>query len=183
MGLNGAGKSTLLKVIAGVFKPTEGRVWLGGGIVPLLELGAGFDMEFSAKDNVFLNGAMFGYPPQFMETKYPEIMDFAELWEFESVALKNFSSGMLSRLGFSVATAVEPEILIVDEILGVGDFRFRQKCEERIKGMIDRGVTVLLVSHNINDIKSMCSRAVLLKRGSVACFGSAEDVCAAYGDG
>jgi len=183
MGFNGAGKSTLLKIIAGVFKPTNGTVSVIGDIAPLLELGAGFDMEFSARDNVYMNGAMFGHPPDYMDTKYNEIMDFAELWEFEHVALKNFSSGMMGRLGFAVATSIQPSILIVDEILGVGDYRFQEKCETRIKDMINQGVTVLMVSHGIRTIKDMCSRAILLEKGHVVCIGTVDEVCAVYGDG
>lgn len=182
MGLNGAGKSTLLKIIAGVFRPTQGSVTLNGSIVPLLELGAGFDPEFSAKDNVFMNGAMYGYPTSFMEQKYKEIIDFAELWGFEDVAVKNYSSGMVGRLGFAVATSVKPEILIVDEILGVGDYKFQEKCNNRIEGMIADGVTVLLVSHNITTIKKMCSRAVLLEKGKVVCVGDVDEVCGVYGE-
>jgi len=182
MGFNGAGKSTLLKIIAGVFSPTLGTVQVNGDIAPLLELGAGFDPEFSARDNVYMNGAMFGHPPKYMETKYEGIMDFAELWEFEDVSLKNFSSGMMARLGFAVATSVEPSILIVDEILGVGDYRFAAKCEERIRNMISNGVTVLLVSHSINTIKDMCTRALLLEKGNVVCVGTVDEVCHAYGD-
>ena len=181
MGLNGAGKSTLLKIISGVFKPTTGSVTVNGELVPLLELGAGFDPEFSARDNVFMNGAMFGHQTTYMHSKYKEIMDFAELWEFEDVAVKNFSSGMVGRLGFAIATNVQPDILIVDEILGVGDYKFKAKCQERIQNMIDSGVTVLLVSHDINTIKKMCSRAVLLKKGEVVCIGSVDEVCKAYG--
>ncbi|MCL1807087.1 MAG: ABC transporter ATP-binding protein [Oscillospiraceae bacterium] len=183
MGLNGAGKSTLLKIIAGVFRPTKGSVVLNGELTPLLELGAGFDPEFSAKDNIFINGAMFGHPTSYMAAKYSEIMDFAELWEFEHVAVKNFSSGMVGRLGFAIATSVQPDILIVDEILGVGDYKFQAKCEERIHNMISGGVTVLLVSHNIKTIKEMCSRAVLLKKGEVVCLGDVDEVCRVYGEG
>jgi len=182
MGLNGAGKSTLLKIIAGVFKPTEGSVVVNGEISPLLELGTGFDMEFSARDNIYMNGAMYGYSPAFMETKYDDIMNFAELWEFEEVALKNFSTGMTGRLGFAVATSVQPEILIVDEILGVGDYKFQEKCEERIKGMITEGTTVLLVTHNVSKIKEMCSRAILLEKGKLICVGGVDEVCELYGD-
>ena len=183
MGLNGAGKSTLLKIIAGVFKPTKGAVSVNGEIAPLLELGAGFDPEFSARDNIYMNGAMYGYPPKFMEEKYDEIVDFAELREFEDVALKNFSTGMKARLGFAVATSVHPDILIADEILGVGDYKFRAKCEKRISSMITRGVTVLIVSHSVEQIKEICSRAILLEKGSVTCIGDVEEVCAVYGDG
>jgi len=182
MGLNGAGKSTLLKIIAGVFKPTIGSVNVNGELSPLLELGAGFDHEFSARDNVYMNGAMFGYPPSHMAEKYDEIMDFAELWDFEHVALKNFSSGMTARLGFAVATSVEPDILIVDETLGVGDWRFKEKCEERIHKMIGVGTTVLLVSHQVGVIKEMCSRALLLEKGRVVCIGGVDEVCEVFGD-
>ena len=182
MGLNGAGKSTLLKIIAGVFKPTEGSVTVNGEISPLLELGAGFDHEFSARENVYMNGAMYGYPPKYMDTKYDEIIDFADLWEFEDVALKNFSSGMMGRLGFAVATSVQPDILIVDEILGVGDFKFQKKCEDRIRGMIKEGVTVLLVTHQVQKIKDMCSRAMLLEKGKLVSIGNVDKVCAVYRD-
>ena len=183
MGLNGSGKSTLLKVIAGVFKPTLGSVSVAGNISPLLELGAGFDIEISARDNVYMNGAMFGHSPSFMKDKYGEIMDFAELWEFEDVPVKNFSSGMIARLGFAVATSVSPDILILDEVLGVGDFRFRAKCEVRIQNIIARGATVLLVSHDINSIKKMCSRALLLRGGEMVSIGSVDEVCKDYGAG
>ena len=182
MGLNGAGKSTLLKIIAGVYKPTHGSVVVNGDISPLLELGTGFDPEVSARENIYMNGSMYGYSPKFMKEKYNEILDFAELWEFEDVALKNFSSGMTGRLGFAVATSVQPEILIIDEILGVGDYKFQEKCEERIKSMIAGGATVLLVTHNVKSIQEMCSRAVLLERGRVVCLGDVEEVCAVYGD-
>ena len=180
MGFNGAGKSTLLKVIAGVFKPTRGRVAVNGVIAPLIELGAGFDPEFTAKENVLMNGAMFGYPPSFMESRYDEIIDFAELHDFQNVPVKNFSSGMTARLAFAVATSVEPEILIADEILGVGDFKFQEKCKERIGKMIGNGVTVLLVSHTAAMVKQMCSRAILLDKGAVVALGSVDDVCEVY---
>ena len=183
MGLNGAGKSTLLKIIAGVFRPTIGSVSVNGDLTPLLELGAGFDPEFSARDNIYMNGAMYGHPPKYMETKFNEIMDFAELWEFEDVAVKNFSSGMVGRLGFAIATSVQPDILIVDEILGVGDYKFQEKCEERINNMMAGGTTVLLVSHNIGTIKEMCTRAILLRKGETVCIGDVDEVCAEYGDG
>ena len=183
IGLNGAGKSTLLKIIAGVFKPTGGSVAVHGELAPLLELGAGFDPESSARDNIYMNGAMFGHPPKKMAKKFQEIMDFAELWEFEDVAIKNFSSGMAARLGFAVATSVQPDVLIVDETLGVGDFKFQEKCERRISDMISRGVTVLLVSHSIDAIKKMCSRAILLDKGEAVCVGDVDDVCGVYCEG
>ena len=182
MGLNGAGKSTLLKIIAGVFKPTLGSVTINGEISPLIELGAGFDFEFSARDNVYMNGAMYGYTPKYMATKYDEIMDFAELWEFEHVALKNFSTGMTGRLGFAVATSVKPDILIIDEILGVGDYKFQKKCEDRIENMISGGVTVLLVTHDVDKIKDMCSRAMLLEKGRLVKVGAVDEICKIYGD-
>lgn len=182
MGLNGSGKSTLLKIIAGVFKPTLGSVSVTGNISPLIELGAGFDMECSARDNVFMNGAMFGYSPEFMEAKYDEIMDFSELWDFKDVPVKNFSSGMVGRLGFAVATSVQPDVLIVDEILGVGDYKFQTKCEARIKDMINHGVTVLMVSHHVEMIKKMCTRAILLRKGEMVCIGSVDEVCKVYGE-
>jgi len=180
MGLNGAGKSTLLKIIAGVFRPTLGSVTVNGGISPLLELGAGFDPESSARDNIYMNGAMYGFSPKFMDERYDEILNFAELWDFENVALKNFSSGMMGRLGFAVATSVKPEILIVDEILGVGDFRFQEKCTGRIMDMISGGVTVLVVAHDIQLIRNMCSRALLLDKGELVCLGNVDEVCETY---
>jgi ABC-type polysaccharide/polyol phosphate transport system ATPase subunit len=180
VGLNGAGKSTLLKVIAGVYKPTRGRVLIEGAIAPLIELGAGFDLEFTARENVFMNGAMLGHSSKYMQERYQEIMNFADLWEFENVPLKNFSSGMVGRLGFAIATSVQPDILIADEILGVGDFKFQSKCEERIRNMILNGATVLLVSHSIDTVKSMCSRALLMEKGQVAAYGDTEEICALY---
>jgi len=180
MGLNGAGKSTLLKVIAGVYKPTKGKVVIDGTIAPLIELGAGFDPEFTAKENVFMNGAIFGRSSKDMSERYDGIMDFAELWEFENVPIKNFSSGMVARLGFAIAINVEPEILIADEILGVGDYKFQEKCQEHMTKMIENGTTVLLVSHNIESIKELCSRAVLLDRGKITALGSAAEVCEIY---
>jgi len=182
MGLNGAGKSTLLKIIAGVFKPTLGDVHINGEISPLLELGAGFDQELSARTNVYMNGAMYGHSTKYMDERYDEIMDFAELWEFEDVALKNFSSGMKGRLGFAVATSVKPDILIVDEILGVGDFKFKEKCEKRITEMISGGTTVLLVTHSVEKIRQMCSRAMLLEKGKLISIGDVDEVIKAYGD-
>jgi ABC-type polysaccharide/polyol phosphate transport system ATPase subunit len=180
LGLNGAGKSTLLKVVAGVYKPTKGRVLIQGAVAPLIELGAGFDFEFTARENVFMNGAMLGHSSKYMLERYQEIMDFAGLWEFENVPLKNFSSGMVGRLGFAIATSVQPDILIADEILGVGDFKFQAKCEERIHSMIQNGTTVLLVSHSIDTVKNMCSQALLMEKGRIAALGDVEEVCALY---
>jgi len=183
MGLNGSGKSTLLKLIAGVFKPTKGCITVRGEIAPLLELGTGFDPEFTARDNVYMNGAIFGHSPAQMDEIYKDIIDFSELWEFENVPLKNFSSGMQARLGFAIATHVEPDILILDEVLGVGDYQFAQKCEERINDMLSRGITVFLVSHSIDAIKALCTRALLLDRGKMVCSGTVEDVCEVYQQG
>jgi len=180
MGLNGSGKSTLLKLIAGVFKPTKGTVTVRGEIAPLLELGMGFDPEFSARDNVYMHGAMFGHSPSYMEGIYDEIIDFAELREFEDVPMKNFSSGMMARLGFAVATNVKPDVLILDEVLGVGDHLFIQKCEKRISEMLSGGTTVLLVSHSGEAIKKMCTRALLLEKGRMVCIGDVDEVCDIY---
>jgi len=183
LGLNGSGKSTLLKLIAGVFKPTRGSVIVNGSISPLLELGSGFDYEFSAKENIYMNGAMFGHSPAFMDELYKEILDFAELWEFENVPLKNFSSGMCARLGFAVATQVDPDILIIDEILGVGDYQFAQKSKDRIGSLLSKGATVLLVSHSSETIKQLCSRALLLRQGRMVCIGDVDEVCDIYKTG
>jgi len=180
LGLNGSGKSTLLKLIAGVFRPTKGSITVNGIIAPLLELGAGFDAEFSAKDNVYMNGAMYGYSPAHMQTLYEDIMNFADLWEFENVPLKNFSSGMYARLAFAVATQIEPEILIIDEILGVGDYQFGKKCEARIAELLSGGTTVLLVSHALDTIEKLCTKALLLQKGKIVCAGSVPEVCQAY---
>ncbi|MCL2839393.1 MAG: ABC transporter ATP-binding protein [Defluviitaleaceae bacterium] len=180
MGLNGSGKSTLLKLVAGVFKPTSGTISVKGNVAPLLELGAGFDYEFSARENVYMNGAMFGHSPAYMKELYDEIMDFAELWDFADVPLKNFSSGMSARLGFAIATQVDPEILIVDEILGVGDYLFAQKCEARISHLLKNGTTVLIVSHSLDTIKKLCSSAILLQKGQMIASGTVDEICAFY---
>lgn len=167
LGLNGAGKSTLLKIIAGVLKPTEGKVTTKGKIVPLLELGAGFDKRYTGAENIFLNGAMLGYSKEFIQEKYKEIVEFSELGEFINVPIMNYSSGMKARLGFSIATVVEPEILILDEVLSVGDARFRMKSERRIREMFDKGVTVLFVSHSLDQVVRLCDTAVLLEKGRI----------------
>ena len=180
LGLNGSGKSTLLKLVAGVFKPTKGKITVHGEISPLLELGAGFDPEFTARDNIYMNGAMYGYSPLYMEGLYDSILDFAELWEFENVPVKNFSSGMYARLGFAVAVQVKPDILIVDEILGVGDYLFAQKCKAKMEEIVASGATVLLVSHTIETVRDMCRRAVLLQRGELVAEGPVDEVCRLY---
>jgi ABC-type polysaccharide/polyol phosphate transport system ATPase subunit len=180
VGLNGAGKSTLLKIIAGVLKPTEGMVNVKGTIAPLIEVGAGFDPELTARENIFLNGAILGYDKNFMQEKFDDIVDFSELKNFIDVPVKNFSSGMYARLGFAIATMVQPDILIVDEVLSVGDYKFQKKCENRIQMMINNGVTVILVSHDIGIIKNLCTKAVWLEHGHVKDIGPVDRVCAEY---
>lgn len=180
MGLNGAGKSTLLKIVSGVLKATEGTVRTSGKIAPLLELGAGFDNQYTGKENIFLYGAMLGYSKEFLQEKYDEIVGFSELGDFINVPVKNYSSGMRSRLGFSVATIVEPDILILDEVLSVGDAKFRKKCEKRIQSMFDKGVTVLFVSHSSAQVLRMCNKGILLEHGKLIAQGSAEDVVSFY---
>lgn len=180
MGLNGAGKSTLLKIVSGVLKATEGTVTTNGKIAPLLELGAGFDRQYTGSENIYLYGAMLGYSKEFLQEKYDEIVEFSELGEFINVPVKNYSSGMRARLGFSVATIVEPEILILDEVLSVGDAKFRKKCENRIQSMFDKGVTVLFVSHSTPQVLRMCNKGILLERGKLIAQGSAEDVVSFY---
>lgn len=180
VGLNGAGKSTLLKIIAGVLKPTEGKVITRGTIAPLIEVGAGFDPELTARENVYLNGAILGYDRKFMDSKFDEIIDFAELRNFVDVPVKNFSSGMYARLGFAIATMVQPDILIVDEVLSVGDYKFQKKCEDRIQTMLDKGVTVVLVSHDINMIKKLCTKTVWLEHGCLKGIGPTLKVCKEY---
>ena len=180
IGFNGAGKSTLLKILAGVLQPTMGTVKVKGKIAPLIEVGAGFDPELTARENVYLNGAILGYSRSFLESKFDEIIDFAELGEFVDVPVKNFSSGMYARLGFSIATVVKPDILIVDEVLSVGDFRFQEKCEKRIQDMIAEGTTIILVSHDINLIKKICNKAVWLSLGRMIAMGEAGEICGRY---
>ncbi|HKL99597.1 MAG TPA: ABC transporter ATP-binding protein, partial [Mobilitalea sp.] len=176
LGLNGAGKSTLLKVIAGVLKPTTGSISVKGKIVPLLELGAGFDQQYTGVENIFLYGAILGYPKDFIKEKFNEIVEFSDLGEFIHVPVKNYSSGMKARLGFSIATVVEPEILILDEVLSVGDAKFRKKSEKRIQEMFDKGITVIFVSHNIDQVKRICNKAILLEKGELIADGSVEEV-------
>lgn len=180
LGFNGAGKSTLLKVVSGVLKPTEGTVDIKGRIVPLLELGAGFDQQYTGKENIFLYGAMLGYSKEFLQEKYEEIIEFSELGDFINVPIKNYSSGMKARLGFSIATIVEPDILILDEVLSVGDAKFRKKSENKIKSMMDKGITVLFVSHSLDQVKRLCDKAILLEHGHIIASGTVEHVSKIY---
>ena len=180
LGFNGAGKSTLLKVIAGVLKPTKGNVKVSGVIAPMLELGAGFDMNYSGKENIYLYGATMGYSRKFIEEKYDEIVEFSELGDFIDVPVKNYSSGMRARLGFAIATAVEPEILILDEVLSVGDAKFRQKSEAKIRSMFDKGITVLFVSHSTQQVLNICNKAIILEKGKLIAQGDAKEICDKY---
>ena len=180
IGRNGAGKSTLLKVISGIFKPTSGKVVTAGRVAPMLELGSGFDMELSGHDNIFLNGAILGFSEEFLKSKYGEIVAFSELGEFIDMPLKTYSSGMLARLAFSVATMIEPEILIVDEILAVGDAAFQEKSRARMMELMSGGTTVLFVSHSMNQIREMCERVIWLEHGIIKKIGNANVVCDAY---
>ena len=180
MGLNGAGKSTLLKIIAGVLKPTEGNVTVRGKIVPLLELGAGFEKQYTGAENIYLYGAMLGYSKEFIQSKYDEIVEFSELGEFINVPIKNYSSGMRSRLGFAIATVVEPDVIILDEVLSVGDAKFRKKCEARIQQMFDKGATVLFVSYSLPQVKRICDRAIILEHGQIIADGKVGEVAAVY---
>jgi ABC-2 type transport system ATP-binding protein len=182
IGSNGAGKSTMLKVIAGVMKPTTGKVTVNGNICPMIELGAGFDMELTARENIYLNGAVLGYSKEFIEQKFDEIVEFSELKEFLDVPVRNFSSGMTARLAFSIATVVDPEILIVDEILSVGDIAFQKKSEAKMKSMIGGGTTVLFVSHSLAQIEKICNRVVWLDHGKVVKIGDAKEICQEYYD-
>lgn len=180
IGRNGAGKSTLLKVISGILKPTEGSVTCRGNVVPMLELGSGFDMDLTGRENIFLNGAILGYSEEFLKAKYNEIAEFSELGKFLDMPIRNYSSGMLARLAFSIATVVNPEILIVDEILAVGDAAFQEKSRRRMMEMMSGGTTVLFVSHSLEQIREMCSRVVWLEHGTVKMVGNTQEVCDAY---
>ena len=180
IGRNGAGKSTMLKVISGILKPTEGSVVCRGNVVPMLELGSGFDFDLTGRENIFLNGAILGYSEEFLNAKYDEIVEFSELGQFIEVPIRNYSSGMLARLAFSIATVVNPEILIVDEILSVGDAAFQEKSKKRMLELMGGGTTVLFVSHSIDQIREMCSRVVWLEHGHIEMVGNAKDVCSAY---
>lgn len=180
VGSNGAGKSTLLKIVAGVMKPTKGKVISHGNICPMIELGAGFDADLTARENIYLNGAVMGYSEELINNKFDEIVEFSELEEFLDVPVKNFSSGMIARLAFSIATIVDPDILIVDEILSVGDIAFQKKSEEKMKSMINGGTTVLYVSHSLESIKSICQRAIWLDNGNIKMVGEAGYICDEY---
>lgn len=180
IGLNGAGKSTLLKILAGVLMPSTGRVEVHGNMVPLIEVGAGFDPDLTARENIFLNGIILGYRKKFLREHFDEIVDFAELHDFIDVPVKNFSSGMYARLGFSIATVVRPDILIVDEVLSVGDFRFQEKCERRINDMIKDGVTIILVSHDMSMIERLCTKVLWLDHGKMRAYGDKDEICEQY---
>lgn len=180
IGRNGAGKSTMLKVISGILKPTSGQVACKGNVVPMLELGSGFDMDLSGRENIFLNGAILGYDKAFLEEKYDDILSFSELGDFIDIPIRNYSSGMLMRLAFAIATVVNPEILIVDEILSVGDSSFQEKSRKRMLEMMSGGTTVLFVSHSLDQIREMCNRVVWLEHGKIKLLGDTEKVCDEY---
>ena len=180
IGHNGAGKSTMLKVISGILKPTNGSVKCHGNVVPMLELGSGFDVDLTGRENIFLNGAILGYDERFLKEKYDEIVEFSELGQFIEAPIRNYSSGMLARLAFSVASVVQPNILIVDEILSVGDVQFQKKSRARMLELMSGGPTVLFVSHSIDQIREVCSRVVWLENGHIRMLGNAEEVCAEY---
>ena len=180
IGSNGAGKSTLLKIVSGVMKPTKGNVTVRGNVAPMIELGAGFDMELTARENIYLNGAILGFSKEFLDQKFDEIVEFSELIDFIDVPIKNYSSGMTAKLAFSIATIVDPEILIVDEILSVGDIKFQEKSRNKMMSMIHGGTTVLYVSHSLDTIKELCNRVVWLEHGEVKMIGKPNEVCNAY---
>ena len=180
IGTNGSGKSTLLKLVCGILKPYKGSVRINGSIAPMIELGAGFDGDLTARENIFLNGAVLGYNKLFMKEHFEEIVDFAELWDFLDIPIKNYSSGMAARLGFAIATVVRPDILICDEVLAVGDYAFQLKCENRMEEMRERGTTLLYVSHSIDSVRSICDHALWLDKGVVRMFGDVNEVGEAY---
>ena len=180
VGTNGSGKSTMLKIIAGVLEPSKGTCTVNGTISPLIELGAGFDPELTARENIYLNGALLGHSKKFLDEHIKDIIDFAELHDFMEMPLKNYSSGMVARIAFAIATVTEPDLLIVDEVLSVGDFLFQQKCENRINDMIERGTTVLIVSHDTSQIERLCNRALWIEKSKLKMLGDAKEVCAAY---
>lgn len=180
IGHNGAGKSTLLKVISGILKPTEGSVIVRGNVAPMLELGSGFDFDMTGRENIFLNGAILGYSEEFLKSKYEEIVAFSEIGPFIDMPLRNYSSGMVARLAFSVATVVVPEVLIVDEVLAVGDAEFQEKSRKRMMELMSGGTTVLFVSHSMEQIREICNRVVWLEGGHVTGFGETQEVCDSY---
>ena len=180
VGVNGSGKSTMLKAISGILKPYKGTITTRGNIAPLIELGAGFDGNLTARENIFLNGCLLGHSEKYMNEHFEEIVDFAGLWDFLDSPIKNYSSGMRARLGFAIATMVQPDILIVDEVLAVGDYKFKQKCEKRMNDMLNNGTTLLFVSHSIDDVKRLCDHAIWLDKGQAVMMGTAETVCEAY---
>ena len=180
VGLNGCGKSTTLKMISGILEPTKGMVKTYGTIAPLIELGAGFDMDLTARENIYLNGSVLGYSKKFIDEKFDDIVNFSEMHEFLDVPMKIYSSGMVARIAFAIATVTTPDILIVDEILAVGDFLFQQKCEERINAMINNDTTVIIVSHSIEQIERLCKHCVWLEKGKIKMIGDAAEVCDAY---
>ena len=180
IGKNGAGKSTTLKLISGILKPTSGTIATYGNVVPMLELGAGFDLELTGKENIYLNGAILGYSKEYLESKYNEIVEFAEIQDFIDMPIRNYSSGMMARLAFSIASVVQPEILIVDEILAVGDVAFQEKSFNRMKELMSGGATVLFVSHDLEKIEEMCDKVIWLDHGKVVMFGDTDEVCSAY---
>ena len=180
IGTNGSGKSTLLKLICGIVKPYKGKVEVEGSIAPLIELGAGFDPDLTARENIFLNGALLGHKKSFMQQHFDEIIEFSELQDFIDVPVKNFSSGMAARLGFSIATIVQPDILIVDEVLAVGDSAFQEKCKNRMEEMLSSGVTLLFVSHSIEQVKALCKKAIWIDKGVARAYGDIDDVVRQY---
>jgi len=180
IGTNGSGKSTMLKAISGILKPYKGSITVNGTVAPLIELGAGFDPNMTARENIFLNGCILGHTEKFMTEHFDEIVEFAEIENFLDSPIKNYSSGMKARLGFSVATMVKPEILIVDEVLAVGDYKFRRKCEQRMQEMLSGGTTLLFVSHNIDEVRRLCDHAVWIDKGVVRMMGEVGPVCDAY---
>lgn len=180
IGHNGAGKSSILKVISGIIKPTEGSTLLQGTVVPMLELGSGFDFDLTGRENIFLNGAILGYNEEFLKAKYDEIVEFSELGQFIDVPLRNYSSGMVMRIAFSIATVVVPDILIVDEILAVGDSEFQAKSKARMLELMSGGTTVLFVSHSLGQIREMCDRVLWLEHGEMKMIGATQEVCDAY---
>lgn len=180
IGANGSGKSTMLKIIAGVMQPTGGEVEVNGSIAPLIELGAGFDMDLTARENIYLNGALLGHNRKEMDENYEQIVEFSELKDFIDVPVRSYSSGMVARLGFSIATQVRADILVVDEILSVGDYSFQQKCHRRMEDMLSNGTTLLFVSHDADQVKKLCGRAIWLDHGNIVEDGPAAPVCDAY---